>query len=110
MKIRLRNIENWDELADQAKWSVARLAKQCGVSPRTIERYFLEHKRKSPKVWLNEKRQQNAVELLRKGYSVKETADRLRYRWESTFSREFTKYWGFSPVRAKDADVAAAFE
>lgn len=106
MNSRLKHIDSWEELAEQASWSVMRFARVCAVSVRTLERYFLEHKGKCPKVWLNEKRQRKAVQLLHKGYSVKETANRLGYRWESTFSREFKKHWGFSPAHAQSECVS----
>jgi|SRR6185437_3088434 len=108
-------IENWAELAREANWSVAMLAKQCGVSVRTLERYVLEKEGRQPKAWLNAKRHQLAMELLRSGYSVKETADFVKYTQASSFSREFTKFWGFSPTNAhkmkagpNQADAAVA--
>jgi transcriptional regulator GlxA family with amidase domain len=36
----LHCIQNWLELAQQANWSAATLAKMCGVPVRTLERYF----------------------------------------------------------------------
>ena len=85
---------------EKAGWSVANLAKQCGVSVRTLERYFLESKGRKPKAWLNERRQQQAMKMLLQSYSVKETARRLGYSWASTFCREFRKHWGFPPAQA----------
>lgn len=103
MNNRLEFIQNWDELAEKARWSVARLAKLCGVSMRTLERYFAKNGGERPKTSLNERRQRRAIDLLRTGYSVKETGEHLGYAEASTFSREFTKFWGFSPTQVKRA-------
>jgi AraC family carnitine catabolism transcriptional activator len=108
MNTSLNHIQNWEELAQEAGWSVANLAKHCGVSVRTIERYFLQSKGRSPRQWFNEKRQQHAMKLLLGSHSVKETANRLGYTYSSTFSREFTKYWGFSPMQAMSGAVKLA--
>lgn len=89
---RLRHIQNWSELAKQAKWSVAQLARLCGVSARTLERHFLKELGKRPKKWLAEQRRLRAIELLKAGDSVKETAGNLGYRHAGHFSREFKEY------------------
>jgi AraC-like DNA-binding protein len=99
MNTRLSYIKNWPELARQANWSAAALAKRCGVSVRTLERYFLKQMEKSPMAWLSEQRQHQAVELLRNGSSVKETALYLGYKQSTNFTRKFKKHWGRCPTR-----------
>src|SRR5947208_3017609 len=98
MNNRLRYIHNWKELAAKADWSASMLANGCGVSLRTLQRYFGKEMGKSPKVWLAEQRQYQAMELLRKGHSVKELADRLGYEHPTHFSRDFKRYWGCTPT------------
>jgi AraC-like DNA-binding protein len=93
MNTKLKYTQNWVEVAREANWS----AKRCNVSVRTLERYFLKQKGKTPKAWLAETRRQLAVELLRKGTSVKETASLAGYRHASTFAREFKKSTGQCP-------------
>jgi AraC-like DNA-binding protein len=51
----------------------------------------------SPRVWLFEQRQRQALELLRDGSSVKETAIILGYKSPTHFSRDFKKHFGYSP-------------
>jgi len=92
------NLKDWPKLASDANWSVSRLAKKCQVSARTLERHFVKTMGKSPKAWLSANRQQRAVELLRAGNSVKETAACLGFKRPGNFSREFTKYWGCCPT------------
>jgi transcriptional regulator GlxA family with amidase domain len=52
MNGRLHQIQNWSELAHEAKWSAAALAKKCGVSLRTLERHFLKAMGRRPQTWL----------------------------------------------------------
>jgi AraC-like DNA-binding protein len=85
---RLNNILNWEELAQKAEWSVAALAKQCTVSVRTLHRHFLMRTGKSTKNWLAEQRQRRALELLRLGSSIKETAYCLGYQQPANFTRK----------------------
>ena len=94
---RLKRIQNWPELAQQANWSVAALAKLCGVSANTLRRYFLHQARKAPGAWLAEQRQHQAVELLRDGSSIKETASCLGYKQQTNFTRKFKEFWGVCP-------------
>jgi AraC family chitin signaling transcriptional activator len=98
MSARLYHVRNWIELAQQAKWSASALAKTSGVSVRTLERFFLNNIGKTPKVWLTEQRQEQAIKLLRDGASVKDVAARLGYRQASNFSRKFKIHWGSSPL------------
>lgn len=98
----LRRIQNWPELAQQANWSVTRLAKLCGVSTRAIQRHFRENHRKPPKAWLLEERQNLAVELMREGSSsIKEIAFELGYQHGHHFSRQFKKHWGYAPAAGR---------
>jgi AraC-like DNA-binding protein len=97
MNTKLSHIQNWPELARQAKWSVSKLAAHCGVSKRTLRRYFLKTMCQNPKAWLAGQRQKQAIELLRDGSSVKETSSQLGYQNPETFSREFKKLCGKCP-------------
>ena len=98
MNSRLNHIQDWSALAQQARWSASALAKECGVSVRTLERHFRRRMGKSPKAWLAEQRQSLAIQLLQRGSSVKETAGHTGYQNASAFSREFKKHWGNCPA------------
>jgi transcriptional regulator GlxA family with amidase domain len=97
MNTRLNHVQDWLELARQANWSAAALAKKCGVSLRTLERHFLKEMGKCPQAWLSEQRQRRAIELLQDGSTVKETAGSLGYKYATHFSREFKEQWGHCP-------------
>jgi AraC-like DNA-binding protein len=97
MNYKLNHDQDWLELAREANWSVSKLAKRCNVSLRTLERHFLKTTGKTPKAWLVEYRQKQAVKFLDNGSSVKETASLVGYRHATTFAREFKKLSGQCP-------------
>jgi len=97
MNTKLNHVNDWVQLAQKSNWSVTALAKLCRVSVRTLERHFVQTSNLKPKAWMAEMRQKQALELLRDGSSVKETAAWLGYSHNTHFSREFKKVWGFSP-------------
>jgi transcriptional regulator GlxA family with amidase domain len=94
---RLARIQNWPQRAHDAKYSVRALAKACGVSVRTLERFFLPAFSEPPRGWLKRLRMRRAVELLRDGSNVSETAFCLGHEDPSHFSREFKKGYGYAP-------------
>jgi AraC-like DNA-binding protein len=94
---RLQHIQGWPQLAHQAGYSVAAMAKACGASVRTLERFFLPAFGGTPRRWLKRLRMQRALELLRDGSTIKETSGCLGYEDPSHFSREFKKCYGFPP-------------
>lgn len=98
MKNPLDKIQNWPERAQAANWCANMLAKNCGVSLRTLERHFLKEMGKSPKKWLSEQRQQQADKMLKDGLSIKETAECLNYKHPSHLTNAFKKQWGCCPT------------
>lgn len=105
MNTKLKHVQNLPELARQANWSAAQLAKMCGVSRRTLARSFKKQFAKSPKIWITEQRQKQAVKLLRDGFCVKETAAELGYNCAHNFSRDFKKHWGYCPTKDQRPNV-----
>jgi transcriptional regulator GlxA family with amidase domain len=97
LNTRLNHIQNWPELAQQAAWLASALAKKCGVSVRTLHRHFLKHMGKNTKTWLAEQRQLKALELLRDGSSIKNTAFSLGYHQSTNFTRKYKNHWGICP-------------
>lgn len=106
MNSRLKHIRDWTALGKKANWSALAMAEYCGVSSRTLHRYFLKTTGKSIREWLAEHRQQQAREFLRGGLSVKETAVCLGYRYPSNFTRQYKNYWGSTPTAANGAHQA----
>ena len=105
---RLKHIQNWPELSRRAKWSTAALAKQCGVWRDTLRRHFLQHFGKTPRLWLAELRQHKAIELLRDGSTIKETAMCLGYKQQTNFTRQFKEFWRHCPSQIPPALVRSS--
>ena len=95
----LRRIQNWPERAHEAGYAVKALAGNCGVSVRALEMFFSSAKREPPRRWLKRLRMERAIELLRDGSNVNQTADCLGYQDRSHFSRAFKKHCGLAPKR-----------
>jgi AraC-like DNA-binding protein len=89
MNSRLNQIQNWPERAEQAKWSVSALAKNCGVSVRTLEIHFLALFGKCPRTWITEQRRRISIQLLQDGCNVNETATKVGFAHASSFCRKF---------------------
>ena len=101
MNSRLKDVRNWSELAKAANWSASGLACITNVSLRTLEHYFQEEFRKTPRNWLVEQRQIAAMQLFHNGASVKEASAQLGYSCSNHLSRDFKKHWGFCPGIAR---------
>jgi transcriptional regulator GlxA family with amidase domain len=106
MNTKLNHIENWPELALESKWSALTLAKNFGVSVRTLERHFLKQIGRTPKAWFIEQRQIQAAGLLREGLSVKEAAGVLHYKHPSHLSNDFTKHSGCCPSNRPTSETS----
>jgi AraC-like DNA-binding protein len=98
MNTLFNHVQDWLALARQANWSVGKLAKLCNVSTRTLERQFLKNMGKTPRGWLSEQRQHQAMRFLQDGSSVKETAARLGYKYATNFTRKFKKHRSIHPT------------
>jgi AraC-like DNA-binding protein len=107
MSSRLRRVTNWAELAEESSYSAKILADRCGVSLRQLERYIPRVAGKTPQRWLNELRQQKAMELIASGQSVKEVSFRLGYKQSSHFSREFKRFHGVAPSELPAPDFSS---
>jgi AraC-like DNA-binding protein len=99
MKSQLNQIQDWPELARQAGYSPSKLAKLCGVSLRTLQRFVIQKTGKRPKAWLAERRQLDAIEELKKCSCLKEAASNLGYKHTHHFSRDFKAHWGYCPTQ-----------
>lgn len=98
---RLERIADLPERAALANGSVRALAGQCGVSPRTLERYIKRQFGECAHVWLAQQRMQRAKGLMLNGSSVKEAAFESGFKNPYHFSREFKKCYGYAPSRAR---------
>ena len=97
MASRLDHVHDWNKLATHARFSVTRLAKDCGVSERQLRRYFLKQFGKTPREWLSAERLSNVRPLLATGKSVKEIAAQAGFNHQSNFARSFKHYYKATP-------------
>jgi transcriptional regulator GlxA family with amidase domain len=107
MNMQLQQIQDWPERAKQADYCVAKLAQACGVSPRTLERHFLQETGKHPKAWLLAKRLEQAGKLLQDGSSVKAAAADLGYKHPNHLTNAFKKHKGYCPTNQSPPSPAS---
>ena len=70
---RLMQIAGMAERAAAAGWCITTLAEQNGVSVPTLERFFHDTKKLSPREWINAERMRRAGACLMAGRNVQET-------------------------------------
>ncbi|HEU4852055.1 MAG TPA: helix-turn-helix domain-containing protein [Telluria sp.] len=80
-------------------WSVAQLARHCGVTPRTLLRRFQEALRLTPSGYAQQLRVERARELLETtSLAVGEVARRAGYDTQAAFSRTFKRWTQATPA------------
>ena|ERR1041385_1091172 len=102
---RLLRINDWSARAEQAGYKVDNLARNCGLSPRQLQRLFKESGLPSPKQWLRKVRFRRALGLRRQNLSIKEIADILGFHDGPHFSKRFYETFGVWPT-----EFASVFE
>ena len=88
---------SWEQLAKNAQFRPHALAEVCGVSMRTLQRYFRAQYNQTVSDWLRELRLNEALNFLKACDSVKEVAFELGYKQPSHFTRDFKKRFGVPP-------------
>lgn len=97
MSSRLEYVQQWESLADKARYRPGDLAVLCQISLRTLERHFQKNYGVTVSHWLRELRLGRAYQGLLAGKAVKEVAYEQGYKQVSHFSREFKNHFGVSP-------------
>jgi AraC-like DNA-binding protein len=87
----------WERLAFVVEFRPRELAKECGVSLRTLQRLFRTRYDMSVTEWLRAVRMREGYTRLRNGERIKAVAYSLGFKQLSHFSREFKKEFGVSP-------------
>ena len=95
---RLDQVTDWAALAKSSRYCAAKLARECQVSARQLERYFQTKHHAAPHQWLNELRQMQGRLLISQGKSVKEAAFELGYKRPAHFTRGFKQFHGVPPT------------
>lgn len=81
--------------------TVGKIADTVNLEKHYLARIFKSQTGKTVKEYIVEKRMQNAVKLLKKGYGVEFVAQTCGYSDRFSFSRAFKAFTGISPVKMK---------
>ena len=95
-------VEDWTDLAKEARYHSEQLALLLNVGPRQLRRYTHELFNNSPEAWLYDRRLADAALLLQSEASIKTIAFKLGFKTVSHFSNKFKARYGVSPKRYKD--------
>jgi AraC-like DNA-binding protein len=86
--------------------SVDQIARQCGVSQRTLEKAFADFRGITPVAHLRNMRLDQARRALdASGAAVVEVATRFGFRSSTTFALEYRKRFGMAPSRTRRASA-----
>ena len=96
--------EALEYLASEVK-SVARVAKEIGVSQRTLQRLLMRETNRSPAYWLMLARARKAARSLADPIPLIEIADFFGYADQAHMSREFKRWFNISPSKLRDSPV-----
>lgn len=98
---------HWRLLAEESNYSPFRMAEQCQVSLRHLERRFKREVGPTPRVWLKWQRLKTALVRLQGTASVKEIAYSLHYCQVSHFCRDFKTHFRMTPSESRRLPRAA---
>ncbi len=104
----LDRITDWSARAQACRYSAARLARQCQVSARHLERYFHLQHGLTPHQWLRQLRLRLALKMMQVQTPLKVVAIELGYQNPSHFSHDFKDYFGVRPSRVGHAAAGLA--
>lgn len=99
-------LEQWANLAKQARYDPCLVARLLNVGPRQLRRYTREILKTSPQRWLDEQRLRQAATMLKNKELVKTVAFDLGFKTVSHFSHKFKARYGVSPKAYKEREQA----
>ena len=79
------------------KWTLALLAKECGMSRSSLAERFNQFVGQPPMQYINRWRMQIATKLLTDGMSIVQVADYIGYSSDAAFQKAFKRYIGVAP-------------
>jgi transcriptional regulator GlxA family with amidase domain len=97
MSGKLLRIQNWEQLAREAKYQPSTMAALCPIALRHLQRFFRQEFGTTPTHWIAELRGRLARDLLAKGWSTKAVAAELHFANDSHFCHEFRKLYPVPP-------------
>lgn len=94
----LHRLDQSEDFSEFLEFKASRLASRFGITPRQLQRHFLEAFDVPPKQWLNQKRMGFAQELLIRGDPIKAVAYQLGFRQPAHFCAAFKTHFKVTPV------------
>lgn len=92
-RLHLEQVTDWETLVVEARYSPSGLASRCGFSVRHLQRHILKRYGKKLGEFISAIRMQKAYNLLRAGFTIKETAIGLGFKQISHFCRCFKHHF-----------------
>ena len=83
--------------------SVAHVAKEIGVSQRTLQRLLMRETNRSPTYWFMLARARKAARSLAEPIPLIEIADSFGYADQAHMSRDFKRWFNISPSKLRDS-------
>ena len=102
MSSRLDRIKDWEVRAEQARFNVTLLAKECEVTVRQLRRYFQAKFGIAPHNWLTQNRLQKVRTLLPSSQLLKEVSANAGFKRPSDLTRQFKRYYKATPSSVRD--------
>jgi transcriptional regulator GlxA family with amidase domain len=94
----LSKITDWEARGRKAMWRVKGLANECGVSARSLQRFWKKEKKVRLAKWLEDERFAYACMLLRfTNASIEEVSKLVAYMRIGSFSHAFRVRYGRAP-------------
>jgi AraC-like DNA-binding protein len=98
MASRLDRIADWKSVVVTCDFQLRKMAKTCGVSERTLRRYFLKHFGVRAKEWRDARRLEMAFRGLVCGDQVKAASSELKFKHPENFSAFVKRQTGRPPI------------
>src|SRR5436190_2858684 len=98
--LELLAISNWEMRGRNAGWRVKTLANDCGVCPRSLQRFWKKERQMPLAKWLLDQRFALACQLLRvTNETIEEISTLVAYRHIGAFSHAFGARYGMTPTK-----------
>jgi AraC-like DNA-binding protein len=97
IRLRLEHVADWETKVVEASYSPKELCAKCGFSMRHMQRFMLKRFRMNLRAFVTAVRMTKAYNLLRAGFTIKETALGLGFKQVSHFCRCFKQHFRANP-------------
>ena len=91
-------VTDWPIRAEKSGYRAGKLAENCGVTLRQLERYFRATKGMLPQHWLDMMQLEKGLRKLKAGGLVKEAASASGQKYVENFTRQFKRCYGVPPT------------